>query len=313
MTDIMGTSGTTGITYTPAILADQMIAALNSDQAQQATYEQQLSTGNVINQPSDNPAGAVQLMQLNASLARSQQYSANANDASGWLSLGTSTLNQVISTLQQAQQVVQSVSAAALSNQPGAVASLANQMSSVRQSLLNLANTTYGGQAIFAGTGNVTHAFDQSGNYVGGGSSPTRTIGTGVQVSIAATGDQVFGTGTSGLLSSNGILAQIVQDLQTGTPASLNNVTTTDLQALTQATAQVTDQAASLGATYQRVQSFAQQATNAQQALQTQMAGIDATNVAQVATELTNSQQSYQAALWATSQLSQDSLVKFLG
>ncbi|HXQ60502.1 MAG TPA: hypothetical protein VN799_10390 [Acidimicrobiales bacterium] len=309
MSDVMGTA----ISYTPQIIAQQLITGLNSDQAAQATLEQELSTGDMINQPSDNPAGAADLMQLNGSMLRSQQYAANATDGSGWLSLGNSTMNQILSALQQARQAVLSVTGANLSNQPGAIQGLAQQVSSVRQELINLSNTSYGGQAIFSGTGNVTTAYDQNGNYVGGGSAPTRTVAPGVQVAVGVTGDQVFGTGTTGLLGSTGVLAQIVQDLQTATPASLNNAATTDLQALDTATTVVTSQAAVMGANYQRMQTFAQQATNTQQTLQAQMNGLDSTNVGQVSTQLSEAQQSYQSALWATSQLSQESLVQFLG
>jgi flagellar hook-associated protein 3 FlgL len=309
VTDVLGTGA---ISYTPSVIADQLITGINGDEAQQATLEQQLSSGDMINQPSDNPAGAAELLQLNASLARSQQYTSNATDASGWLSLGNSTMNQIMSALQQAQQTVESVSGATLANEPGALQGLAAQISSVRSELINLGNTTYGGQAIFAGTGNVTEAYDSNGNYVGGGSAPTRTVAPGVQVAVGVTGDQVFGTGTTGLLGSTGVLAQIAADLQTGTTASLANVSGADAQALTAAITQVSDQAADMGANYQRVQAFATQATDAQQVLQNQISGLDSTNVAQVSTQLTQAQQSYQSALWATSQLNQDSLVQFL-
>ena len=309
MTDVMGTGA---ISYTPTIIANQLISGLNTDEAQQATLEEQLSTGNTINQASDNPAGAAELLQLNGSLARAQQYASNATDGSGWLSLGNSTMNQILSSLQPVQQTVLSVSGAGLSNEPGALQALAAQVSAAQQELTNLANTTYGGQAIFAGTGNVSQAYDTNGNYVGGGSAPTRTVAPGVQVPVSVTGQQIFGSGSTGLLGSSGILAQIVQDLQTGTTASLNNVQTTDGQALASAITQVTTVAAQMGADYQRMQTFAQQATSAQQTLQTQLSGIDSTNVAQVSTQLTEAQQSYQSSLWATSQLSQESLVQFL-
>jgi flagellar hook-associated protein 3 FlgL len=309
VTDVMGSGA---ISYTPAIIADQLISGLNTDQSQQATLEEQLSTGDSINQASDNPAGAAQLLQLNGSLARAQQYESNATDGSGWLSLGNSTMNEILSTLQQVQQTVMSATGASLANEPGALQALADQVTSAQSELTNLGNTSYGGQAIFAGTGNVSQAYDQNGNYVGGGSAPTRTVAPGVQVAISATGEQIFGTGTSGLLGSNGILAQIAQDLQTGTTASLNNVQTTDSQALSAAISQVTTVAAQMGADYQRMQTFSQQATSTQQTLQSQISGLDSTNVAQATTELTQSQQSYQSALWATSQLSQESLVQFL-
>jgi flagellar hook-associated protein 3 FlgL len=250
VTDVMGSGA---VSYTPTIIANQLISGLNTDEAQQATLEEQLSTGNSINQLSDNPAGAAELLQLNGSLARAQQYSSNAADGSGWLTLGNSTMNSILSTLQQVQQTVLSVSGATLSNEPGALQSLAAQVTSAQQELTNLANTTYGGQAIFAGTGNVTQAYDQAGNYVGGGSAPTRTVAPGVQVPISVTGEQIFGTGTSGLLGSTGILSQIAQDLQTGTTASLHNVQTTDAQALSTAITQVTTVAAQMGAAYQNM------------------------------------------------------------
>jgi flagellar hook-associated protein 3 FlgL len=309
VTDVMGTGA---ISYTPSIIADQLITGINSDQAQQATLEEELGSGTAINQPSDNPAGAADVLQLNGSLARAQQYASNAADGSGWLTLGNSTMNQIVSSLQQVQQTVLSASGANLSNEPGALQSLAAQVTAAQTELINLANTTYGGQAIFAGTGNVSQAYDQSGNYVGGGSAPTRTVAPGLQVPISVTGAQIFGSGASGLLGSTGILAQIASDLQTGSTASLANLQGADAQALTTAITQVTTVAAQMGSSYQSMQTFAQQAANTQQTLQSQISGIDSTNVAQTSTELTEAQNSYQSALWATSQLSQDSLVQFL-
>lgn len=309
MTDIMGSGA---ISYTPSIISGQLISGLNTDEAQQATLEEQLSTGDSINQASDNPAGAAELFQLNGNLARAQQYESNANDGSGWLSLGNSTMNQIVSTLQSVQQTVESVSGQTLANEPGTLQGLAAQVTAAQGDLLSLANTSYGGQAIFAGTGNVTQAYDQSGNYVGGGSAPTRTVAPGVQVPVSVTGEQIFGTGSTGVLGSSGILAQIVSDLQTGTTASLSNLQTTVAPALTSAITQVTTVAAQMGSDYQSMQTFSQQATNAQQALQTEISGLDGTNVAQATTQLTEDQNSYQSALWATSQLSQDSLVQFL-
>ena len=162
-------------------------------------------------------------------------------------------MNQIMSALQQAQQTVSSVTGAALANEPGALQALAAQISSVQSELINLGNTTYGGQAIFSGTGNVTQAYDANGNYVGGGSPPTRTVAPGVKVAVGVTGDQVFGSGTSGLLGSTGVLAQIASDLQTGTTASLADVSGADAQALTVAITQVANQAAEMGANYQRM------------------------------------------------------------
>ena len=308
----MSSSVITGISYTPNVIASQLLSSLDANQAQQATLEAQLSTGNLVNQPSDNPTLAGSLLASSSSLARAQQYSTNASDATAWLGLGASTLNSLISTLESAKQSVMSLSGNSLANPQGAVAGTAAALNATMQQVLSLANTTYGNQAIFSGTGNVTTAYDSNGNYVGGGTAPTRTVGPGVSVSVSATGPSVFGTGSTGLLGPTGVLSKLIADVSTGTPASINTATTTDLAALDSAIQNVTNQAASLGAAYQSVQTYATQATSVQTALQTQISTQNSVNVAQATTALTQAQNSYQAGLWATSQIELHSLVSYL-
>lgn len=312
MTDVSGIFGSS-IIYTPQTIADQLVSNIMGDQSQQATLQEQIATGSRINQPSDDPSGTASILQLQAANARAGQYVSNANDGLGWLSLANSTLNQAVGILQSVQSTILSVSSAGLTGSQAGLASMASQVQGSLSSLINLANTQYGGQAIFAGTGNVQAAYDQNGNYLGGGSAPTRTVAPGTEVPVSVTGPQVFGSGASGLLGSSGVLAQIVQDLQSGTPAALQKVATTDLGNLQSALSQVETQAAVVGTNYQQMQTFSQEATSAQAALQKELSGIQSTNMPQAITDLSQAQTSYQSALWATAQIRQDSLVQFLG
>lgn len=317
------------IIYTPSVIASSLVQAITNDQAQQATLEQQISTGTLVNQPSDNPAAASDILSLQSAVTRSQQYANNAQDGLGWLSLGTSTLNQVLGALQQARQNVLSLSGAALTGQQAALTGISTELGSVRQQVIGLANTKYDGQALFAGTAQVASAFDQNGNYLGNtqpspGSAdpgvPTRTVAPGVAVAVAVTGDQVFGTsngnsnpnsgGPVDLLSPNGILATLQSEVSHG---KLQQAETTGLASLDSAISQVETQAAVMGANYQRLQGFSQQATGATTALRQQLSSLDTTNIAKATTDLTQAQQSYQAALWATAQIQQQTLVQFLG
>jgi flagellar hook-associated protein 3 FlgL len=255
---------------------------------------------------------------------------ANANDGLGWLQQGTSTLNQAMNVLQTVQQAVESVSGDALSGQQAAIHGVATQVAGALQELQGLANTTYNGQAIFAGIGGTagpgggTVAYDSNGNYLGGATAPSRTVAPGVQVNVGMVGTDIFGTGANSLIATGvaptsgpsagvtppvGILQQIVNDLNSG---NLTAVTTTDLGALQSAMTTVEGAAAGLGADYQNMQAFSTQATDTQQALQTELGNAQNVNLAQATTELTQAQQSYQAALWATAQTEQSSLVQFL-
>ncbi|MDA8280841.1 MAG: flagellin [Actinomycetota bacterium] len=298
---------------TPQTIAGQLITSIGTDQSQIATLQEQISTGTVVNQPSDNPALAADVMTMNSSLTRAQQYVSNAADGQGWLQQGTSTLNQVMSALQSITSAVESVSGQALSGQTAAVNGIAAQVASGLQQILGLANTTYNGQAIFAGTGSTTQAFDSSGTYQGNSTAPSRTVAPGTQVTIAQIGSTVFGnllTGAGVTSGSVGVLQKIVNDLRSG---NLSLATGIDLQHLQTATATVANAAATLGANYQNMQAFSAQATATQQALQTELGNLQDTNLPKAATQLTAAQNSYQAALWATSQISQQSLVQFLG
>lgn len=304
------------ISYTPSIISQSLVQNLNLDQSQQTILEEELSSGALVNQPSDNPVAAQQIVGLNDSIATAGQYVNNANDGSAWLSLGTSTLNSVLSSLQSMQSQIEALSGESLSNQQAAATGTVASLQSTLAELTSLANTSYNGQAIFAGTGGspgVTgslQAFDTStGAYWGGSVAVTRSVAPGVSVTVSVTGTSVFGTGAAGLLSTNGVLNQLITDINSG---NMTAATTTDLGGLQSAITTVESQAAVLGANYQRMQNFSAQATSTETALQTQLTNVDSVNVAQAVTQLTQEQQTYQTGLWATAQIESHSLVNYL-
>ena len=94
------------IGYTPRILASSMIQDIEEQQSSMGTLEEQLSTGYKVNQPSDNPAEAANILRLQSVYSRTQQYASNAADALGWLSTGNTTMNQINSILQQVDQLM---------------------------------------------------------------------------------------------------------------------------------------------------------------------------------------------------------------
>ncbi len=343
------------VVITPSVLVNTMVTGLTNDQSNLAATEQQVSTGDAINVASDNPAGAASLLQLQGGVVRANQYSANAADGVGWLSLGNSTVSSVLSVVQSIKSVIEGVSGSSLMSDPATITSTAAQVQGALSQLLNLANTTEaGGQPIFAGTGNATVAYDANGNYVGNSTPPTRTVAPGTQVAVAVAGPTVFGGpttpggsttaaspsllgtpppsvsslgGTYTNYASEGVLQQTYNDLTSAATALssstgmslgynashyLGQVTTTDLNALSTALSNAETAAGTLGANQQAVQGFASQATASATALTGQLGAVQDTNMAQALTNLQLQQTAYQEALYATSQLSTDSLVKYL-
>src|SRR5581483_6597400 len=59
----------------------------------------QIASGQAVNKPSDNPAGAVQILSYNAEIARLGQYQSNMSDGLAWLGSADSALSSVETSL----------------------------------------------------------------------------------------------------------------------------------------------------------------------------------------------------------------------
>lgn len=290
---------------TPAILEAQMTGALDSDQASIAALQEKVASGQAINRPSDDPVGVVQALSTQAALTRAQQYQRNAQDGMGWLSTANTALSSAVSQLYNIRNIV--LQANSDSSQPSTYANLAQQVDGIRQELLSLANSTYLNRPVFAGTSAGSMAYDSTGAYVGSGSAPTRTVAPGTALAVSVTAP--FGTGASSVFAT---IDQISADLKAGTTASINNLTGSDLSNLDQAITNLSDSAGQVGTMYQQMQYLSQQATSTQQTLSTRLADVQDTNLAKTITDLQAQQNSYQAALWATSRVIEPSLTQFL-
>ena len=131
-------------------------------------------------------------------------------------------------------------------------------------------------------------------------------------VSASVTGPEIFGSGPTSVIGPSGVLENIVSDLNTATTASLQDLRQNQLPALQAALSTVEDAAGTLGANQQQMEGFATQATASTAALEQELGSLQSTNMAQAITSLQLQQNAYQEALYATSQLSADSLAKYL-
>ena len=303
----------TPIVVTPSVLAASLQQDLRSNQAQIATFETQVATGRAVSLPSDNPAQAANILQLEASVSRARQYSANAQDGVDRLSLANATANSVMGVLQQVASTLEGLTGDQTTGNTTAIAGVATSLESARAQLIGLANSSYAGQAIFAGTATPARAYDATGTYVGAGTPPTRTVAAGTTVPVSVTGPTIFGpTGSTGLLGNTGILARIIAELTTGGSAGISKAATTGLSELQAAMSTVASAAGQLGVDQQAMQGFAEQATATVTALERELAAAQDVTMAQAITNLQAQQTSYQAALYVTSQLNTESLVTYL-
>jgi flagellar hook-associated protein 3 FlgL len=294
------------IRVTEASAAYGSLDGLQSAAAKLAALQAKLSSGQQITTPSDDPSGTVRALQLRADLKRNAQYTANASDATGWMSTADSAYTQIVKLMQNARTLtVQGLNAGAGTGTSNSA--IADQIDAIRTSLISLSNTSYNGRPVFGGTTAGGAAYNAAGAYVGDDGTVSRAVGPQATVQINQTGTQVFGP-DGDPTNVFTLLSNISSALRAGPPA-LTGGALTDLDT---AIGRISSAQAAEGAAYQRVQVAQSAQSSTALTLTSQLSGIQDIDLASMAIQVTTANTNYQAALQTTANIRQISLLNFL-
>lgn len=289
------------------------LAALQNAANRYEKLQQQLSTGNQINRPSDDPSGSVNALTLRGDLQRNAQFARNSSDAVGWLTSADSAYGQIQDLAQKARTLtVKGLNEGASTGASNMA--IANEIDAIRAAAIKLANTTYKGRPIFAGTSNGTEAFNANGQYIGDEGTVSRSIGDQNTIQINQTGTAAFGQNDDDNLFA--ILADISEVLNTdysGQPVgTFNDDLGPLLSKLSVAMDDLVSAQAASGAALARVQSAQQTQQTNNITLRTHLSEIQDIDLAEVAIATNTANVVYQAALQTTANIRQMSLLDFL-
>src|SRR5829696_2842685 len=215
------------------------LQGLNRNLETLGKLQNQLTSGRLINKPSDSPTGTNTAMQTRSEQAGVTQQARNIADAKTWLDQGSATVMQAVNMTQRIRDLtVQAVNGAASDTSRRA---LATEVASLREGLVDLANTRIAGRPLFGGVTAGGTAYATDGTYVG---STTGTVARRVSDSellrIELTGPEAFGSGPGSLFA---VVDRIATDLVGDTDAL-----GADLDALDEAMATMQGAVAELGA-----------------------------------------------------------------
>jgi flagellar hook-associated protein 3 FlgL len=182
------------IRVNPNILPD-LLSSLAETRQQQETATMQLATGSRINQPSDDPAGAAQMVSNRDQSSQSDSFLRSIGSVNGLLQTADSTLSSVVTALQRAVSLgVEGANGTLSDSDRGDVA---NELQGIQQQLIGLANTSYQGEYIFSGTSTkqpfVADPSTSSGvKYQGNTGTNTVQVGPTYSVQVNQPGSQIF-------------------------------------------------------------------------------------------------------------------------
>lgn len=267
--------------------------------------QQRLSSGREISRPSDNPGGSAMTMRLSSQIRSVEQYTRNASDGEGWLGTIDKTLNSSLDVLNRVQDLTLEGLSSGSASADGAREAIASEVNSLRDHMLQLANTKYLDRPVFGGTTINTLAFDPTtGAYLGDNNPVVRTVGDDVNVRVDADGQAVFGTGGANVFD---ILSDIAADV-VNDPTQLN----THLERLQKATRTITTQVADVGARHNRIERMHQNNDDRLLSMNSSLSEVRDVDLPATIVQLQMQEAAYQAALGATQRIIQPSLVSFM-
>ena len=237
--------------FVPSISANVIADIQTSDQTVQ-TALQQLSSGVRVSVPSDDPAAAATLVQLQAQAANLDQYTTNADSALSQAQNADSVISSVVSSLNQA--ITLGTEGANGTTSASGRQSIATQIQGLLSNVVSLANTTFQGVSLFGGTVSGQAAFTADSNsptgykYNGNDSVNQISVGSSLTVQANIPGSTLFTNPSASVL---GALSGLATALSSGTSAEIGTATT----AVTAALNYVTQQHAVYGNTINQLQS----------------------------------------------------------
>jgi flagellar hook-associated protein 3 FlgL len=220
-----------------------LVGSLDAVTSKEQSLSEELSSGSSVSSLSDNPGAAADNVVLAAQIAQDDTFTQTAATTEGRLQVADTALGSVVSQLTSAISLATEANNGTLdaSNLIG----ISNQLSGIRAEVLSLANTSYLGSYLFAGSQGTTTPFTQNNSttpavttYNGDTKTTSLTTPNGQTIQLNVPGGQIFTSGTSGT-DVFATLNALVADFATGTPSA---TALADTENLSSALSHVSDQ-----------------------------------------------------------------------
>ena len=263
-----------------------LVTSLNQTQATEQQLTAELSSGVRVNSLSDDPLAAGENVQLLNQIQQDDSFTQTSSLVQGQLQVADSALGSVVAQLTQAISLATGANNGTLNASD--LKSISNQIAGIRDEVVALANTSYQGQYIFAGSQTGTTPFSISGattpataTYNGDATVNYLVTPNGQRIQLNVPGDQIFtAVGANSVL---GTLDQLVADFASG-QAPGNSVA--DTTALSTALNFVSQQRVVLDNSLTRLTAATDAANSEKMQLTVAQTNLMQADVAKVATQL---------------------------
>lgn len=315
---------------TSGFISDQSIFFLNKNLDNLSEIQRKVTSGQNINQPSDDPVGLTRILDLSNTLRTDARYSRNIQNAIAEVNTTDTVMGNMVDLVHRAQELA--TQAANFTNNQDGRTAIALEIDQIVNQLIQLGNTDISGKYIFGGMKTNTPPFSRVGdNVTYSGTTPAQAwqrdveISRGVQLTVNVNGQELLGSvtvtvagpplpptfaaGSGGLFKT---LIELKQDLQAG--AAVNQLTEirARLDELTTNMNTILSKQSVIGSVSNRLELTQGRIDERESVLTRQYASIQDINMPETIANLNQQQNVFEASLGITARMMQTSLLNFL-
>jgi flagellar hook-associated protein 3 FlgL len=264
-----------------------LVSSLDNVDANVEQLTSELSSGVRVTSLSTDPVAAGENVSLLNQIQQDDSFTSTSSEVSSQLQVADSALGNVVSELTSAISLATSANNGTMNSTD--VKSTSNQISGILDAVLSLANSSYEGSYIFAGTNSTTTPFTQSSTtspatttYNGDNNVNYLETPSGQKIQLNVSGSQIFlGSGTNSVF---GALNALVADYSSGTVNTSQAVS--DTEALSTALNYVSQQRVTIDNSINQITAASDAVTNQETQLTTTQTDLMQSSYATVSTQL---------------------------
>lgn len=274
-----------------------------------AAYERthiQMATGRRFQVASEDVGASVRAHSVRAGMKAREQELRNITDAISWLDIADSQLQGAVSILQRVRELAVRGSTSLSVEESQA---LASEVYELRDSLVTVANFSYRGRPLFAGTsGGPAVTFGAGWSYTGNDGQIQRRVAEQDVVAVNVTAEAAFGFARGAGQDLFSRLDALGAALEAGDGAAVKSL----LPALDTGLDDLTAALSTIGARTNRIESSATRTEDTLAALRSELSELEDIDLAEATMNLRIQEVAYQATLQAVAKALPPSLASFL-
>ncbi len=289
-----------------------LASSIDQTQSTEQQLTAELSSGVRVTSLSQDPVASGENVLLLNQIQRDDSFTQSSSLVQGQLQVADSALGGVVSQLTQAISLSTAANNGTLNSSQ--VKAISNQLAGIRDEVMSLANTSYQGQYIFAGSQTSTPPFTTSNlttpasaTYSGDSNVNLLHTPDGQAIQLNMPGDQIFAA--SGTNSVFGALNKLVADYATG---ASSGASAADTQALSAALNFVSQQRVTLDNSLTRLTAASGAITSEKTQLTAAQTSLMQADLPQISTRLSLAETQQTALEDVFSQLGSGSLFQKL-